>query len=265
LYEALRDLDGERYTLKDLMARVEQEPTRFKWKVVSGLETLDDSGLFSGDPVAVEDLVREGQASIINLLGTEPHIQELVVAKLARTLFDARRLGSIPAFFFLIEEAHNFCPERGFGDAISSSLLRDIAAEGRKFGFQLCVVSQRPARVDKNVLSQCNTQIILKVTNPNDLRAIGHSIEGFTSGMEQEIRQLSVGHALIVGECVEQPITVDIRARETKHLTTHIRVKAPEEEEEEVPVEEAPEPVVEEVDEDFLEWILGLVRKIFIK
>ena len=264
LYEALKDLEGQRYTLKDLMVRVEEEPTRFKWKLVSGLEALEDSGLFAGEPVLAEDIVKEGQASIINLLGTDPHIQELVVAKLARMLFDARKLGNVPAFFFLIEEAHNFCPERGFGDSLSSSLLRDIAAEGRKFGFQLCVVSQRPARVDKNVLSQCNTQIILKVTNPNDLRAIGHSIEGFTSGMENEIRQLSVGHALIVGECVEQPITVDVRARETKHLTSHIRVKAPEEEDGEVEEPEVDE-VVEEDDESFLSWLLKGVKGVFLR
>lgn len=35
--------------------------------------------------------------------------------------------------------------------------------------------------------------------------------------MENDIKQLSVGQALIVGECVEQPITVNIRARETRH------------------------------------------------
>jgi DNA helicase HerA-like ATPase len=264
LYSALRELEGERYTLKDLMVRVEQEPTQFKWKVISGLEALADSGIFDGEPVSCEELVREGRASIINLLGTEPHIQELVVAKLARMLFDARRLGKIPDFFFLVEEAHNFCPERGFGDAASSSALRDIASEGRKFGFQLCVVSQRPARVDKNVLSQCNTQIILKVTNPNDLRAIGQSIEGFTSGMEQEIKQLSVGHALIVGECVEQPITVDIRVRETKHFTSHNRIRK--EVEEEALKEEVPEePLGPPAPEGFLYSFKEFLKKVFLK
>ncbi|MFH1835974.1 MAG: ATP-binding protein [Methanobacteriota archaeon] len=263
LYSALRDLEGERYTLKDLMVRVEQEPTQAKWKVMSGLEGLDESGIFEGDPIALEDLVQKGQATIINLLGTEHHIQELVVAKLARMLFDGIRVGKIPEFFFLVEEAHNFCPERGFGDSISSSILRDIASEGRKFGFHLCVVSQRPARVDKNVLSQCNTQIILKVTNPNDLRAISHSIEGFTPGMEKEIRQLSVGHALIVGESVEQPITVDIRVRETKHHTSHVRAMVAEQSSEEDDVGEtfSGEDIAEESSSNFLR----LLKRIFLK
>ncbi|ODS41769.1 MAG: hypothetical protein A7315_00200 [Candidatus Altiarchaeales archaeon WOR_SM1_79] len=179
------------------------------------METLRDSGIFEGDTIFEEKLVRPGMTSIINLKGTDPKIQQLIVAKLARNLFEARKLNRIPKFFFLIEEAHNFCPERGFGSALSSNILRTIAGEGRKFGFRIGIVSQRPARVDKNVLSQCNTQIILKVTNPNDLRAIGNSIEGFTSGLEEDIRQLTIGRALVVGECVEQPIVVDVRVRKT--------------------------------------------------
>ncbi|MFH1126187.1 MAG: ATP-binding protein [Candidatus Altiarchaeota archaeon] len=221
LFTSLRDLENGSvngsYTLDDLIMRVEQEPTTLKWKVISGLEILKESKVFDGVPVGPEEIVKRNNASIISLLGTEPHIQELVMAKLVKELFGARRTGLIPEFFFLIEESHNFCPERGFGDAISSEILRTVASEGRKFGFWLCVVSQRPARVDKNVLSQCGTQIILKVTNPNDLRAIGRSIEGFTLHMENEIKQLPVGHALVVGDCVEQPITVAVRIRETKH------------------------------------------------
>ncbi|MBN2250590.1 MAG: ATP-binding protein [Candidatus Altiarchaeota archaeon] len=218
LYNAMRRLESQDYTMQDLINTVRLEKGGDKWKVLSVLESLRNSGVFDGRPVTEKELVKSGKASIIDLKGSEPWVQQLVVARIARDLFNAVKLGELPPFFFLIEEAHNFCPERGFGDAISSEILRTIASEGRKFGLHLCVVSQRPARVDKNVLSQCNTQVILKVTNPNDLRAIGQSIEGFTYGMENDIKQLSVGQALVVGECVEQPITVNIRARESRHI-----------------------------------------------
>ena len=217
VYDSLKRLEGKEYSIQDLINVVRMDDRRTKWKVINGLETLRDSGIFEGKAVTEEELVKKGHASIINLKGLEPKIQQLVVTKIARDLFEAKKLNKIPNLFFLIEEAHNFCPERGFGEAMSSNILRTVASEGRKFGFHLGVVSQRPARVDKNVLSQCNTQIILKITNPNDLRAIGQSIEGFTPGMENDIRQLSVGHALVVGECVEQPITVDIRTRKSRH------------------------------------------------
>ncbi len=218
LYNALRRLEHQDYTIQDLINAVRLEKGRDKWRVINALEGIRNSGVFDGKPITEKELVREGHASIIDLKGAEPKIQQLIVAKISKDLFNSIKLGQIPPFFFLIEEAHNFCPERGFGDTLSSQILRTIASEGRKFGLHLCIVSQRPARVDKNVLSQCNTQIILKVTNPNDLRAIGQSIEGFISGMEDDIKQLSVGQALVVGECVEYPITVNIRARESRHV-----------------------------------------------
>jgi len=218
LYNALRRISHKEYTIDDLIESVKAEKGKDKWKIISVLESMQNANIFDGHQVTEKELVKAGNTSIIDLKGSEPWVQQLVVSRMARDLFTAVKARTIPAFFFLIEEAHNFCPERGFGEAMSSEILRTIASEGRKFGMHLCVVSQRPARVDKNVLSQCNTQIILKVTNPNDLRAIGQSIEGFTSGMEDEIKQLSVGQAIVVGECVEQPITVNIRARETRHL-----------------------------------------------
>lgn len=217
VYNALRRLENQEYSIQDLINAVRLDKSNAKWKVISGLESLRDSGVFEGTPARDRDLVKEGKASIINLKGSEPRIQELIVAKICKNLFSSKKLGEIPNFFLLVEEAHNFCPERGFGDALSSQILRTIASEGRKFGLYLGVVSQRPARIDKNILSQCNTQIILKVTNPNDLRAIGQSIEGFTPGMENDIKQLSIGQALVVGECTEQPITVNVRVRETLH------------------------------------------------
>jgi uncharacterized protein len=218
LYEALRRLDGQDYSLEDLIKSVSEEKEKDKWKIISVLESMQTVGIFDGSPLRDKDMVKAGHCTIIDLKGSEPWVQQLVVARISKDLFKAVKNKAVPAFFLLIEEAHNFCPERGFGEAMSSDILRTVASEGRKFGMHLCVVSQRPAKVDKNVLSQCNTQIILKVTNPNDLRAIGHSIEGFTSGLEDEIKQLSVGQAIVVGECVEQPITVNVRARETRHV-----------------------------------------------
>jgi hypothetical protein len=231
LYDALKRLEDREYTLQDLINVVRLDNSTAKWKIISGLEYLRDSGVFEGAPIQEDEVVRWGNTSIINLKGCEPGIQELVVRKIATDLFNAKKLNQIPDFFFLIEEAHNFCPERGFGDALSSKILRTIASEGRKFGFYLGVVSQRPARVDKNVLSQCNTQIILKVTNPNDLRALSQSIEGFTPGMENDIKELGIGQALVVGECVEHPVVVNIRVRESKDGKSKEKVGEGEDEE----------------------------------
>jgi hypothetical protein len=95
--------------------------------------------------------------------------------------------------------------------------MRTIASEGRKFGLGLLVISQRPARVDKNVVSQCNTQIILRITNPNDLNAIKKGVEGLTSEMVGEIKRLPPGTAMVVNPELEKPIIVNIRTRKSRH------------------------------------------------
>ena len=74
-------------------------------------------------------------------------------------------------------------------------------------------------------ISQCNTQIILKVTNPNDLKAITDSVEGVTPGMREEIRDLPVGVAMIVG-VTDQPLMSDIRIRRSLHGGESIKLTA---------------------------------------
>jgi len=99
------------------------------------------------------------------------------------------------------------------------------------------------------------------VTNPNDLRAIGRSIEGFTNAMENEIKQLPVGHALVVGECVEQPITVCVRIRETKHGRA---IKPKEEDDEEIELEKHPQKKQRKKMEGRKSW-LDVILGFFIK
>ena len=115
-----------------------------------------------------------------------------------------------------MEEAHNFCPERALGETKASKIIRTVAAEGRKFGLGLCIISQRPAKVDKNVISQCTTQILLKMTNPNDLRSVISSSEGVSSDSEGEIQKLNIGTCLLTG-VIDIPLKVNIRPRISKH------------------------------------------------
>src|SRR3989441_12735339 len=104
----------------------------------------------------------------------------------------------------VVEESHNFCPQ--VGQRASWKVFRTPASEGRKFGLRLVVITQRAAKVDKTVLSQCNTQIILKVTNPNDLKAIIASVEGLTTAMAEEISRLPIGVAIMTGGGLQMQI-----------------------------------------------------------
>lgn len=219
LYQAIKEIKEYKklYNLRDIIDAVNRSKSNARWNVIASLESLDSIGVFSENGTSSDQMVLKGKCSTINMKGVPPDVQDVVVARLTKQLFDDRKAGKIPPFLFVVEEAHNYCPERGYGNAVSSNILRTVASEGRKFGMGLCVVSQRPAKVDKNIISQCNTNIILKVTNPNDLKAIIQSVEGLTNQTFREIQRLPIGVAFVSGAGLQLPILTEIRTRETNH------------------------------------------------
>ena len=219
LYQAIKELKEYKnlYNLRDIIDSVNRSKSNARWNVIASLESLDSIGVFNDTGTSTTEIIRNGKCTLINMKGVPPDVQEVVVARITKELFDDRKAGKIPPFLMIVEEAHNYCPEKGVGKAVSSSILRTVASEGRKFGMGLCIVSQRPAKVDKNIISQCNTNIILKVTNPNDLKAIIQSVEGLTTQTYGEIQRLPIGVALISGSGLQMPVMTEIRTRETSH------------------------------------------------
>lgn len=210
------------YNIMDIIRILEKDEEPGNASLIDELEYLLEIDIFAREGTRIDDLVHKGKCTIVNLKGTPPDIQELIVGRVATALFQLRKLNRIPPLMLVVEEAHNYCPQVGI--AASSKIMRTIASEGRKFGLGLLIVSQRAAKVDKNVLSQCNTQIILKVTNPNDLKAIAASVEGLTSGMTDEIQRLPIGVAITTGGGLQMPLFIEVRPRETKHGGDSVKV-----------------------------------------
>ncbi len=210
------------YGIEDIIAVLEADEEHALGTLINELEYLKEMNLFAPQGTRISEIVQAGKTSIINLKGTPPDIQELIVSRIATALFELRKIGKIPPMMMVVEEAHNYCPQQG--QVMSSKIMRTIASEGRKFGLGMAIISQRPAKVDKNVLSQCNTQIILKVTNPNDIKAVVASVEGLTSGMADLIQHIPLGVAIVTGGGISMPLFVEVRPRETKHGGESVRV-----------------------------------------
>lgn len=219
--ETLRE-EGELYSVTDLINVLKEDGGAKNAVLITELEYIDSMGIFAKRGNRIDELVENGKTTIINLKGVPPDIQQLIVKRLATFMFELRKKGSIPPMMFVVEEAHNYCPQAEH--VMSSKPLATIASEGRKFGLGLMVISQRPAKIDKNVLSQCGTQIILKVTNPNDLKAITASIEGLTTGMSDDIQSMPIGMAMVVGAGIESPLLVEVRPRESRHGGAGVKI-----------------------------------------
>jgi len=224
LARLLREMKREKkhFGISELIERIEGDEkakSATKDVLISVLYDLMETGLFgASDYPSSKDIAQQGMLSIVDLSSfISSRKKQMVIAHIARRLFNHRRESKIPPFLLVLEEAHQFVPETARAEnAISRGIIQTIAREGRKFHASLCLISQRPIQLSTTALSQCNTHIILRVTNPYDLDHIGRSAEGITKDVQNQISGLKVGTGLIVGESVNFPIFVKIRKRESK-------------------------------------------------
>lgn len=89
--------------------------------------------------------------------------------------------------FIVVDEAHNLIPsgpQEGASDALRET-FRTIAAEGRKFGLFLILVTQRPDKVDERVLSECGNHVLMRVQSETLLRDTCTAL-----GLEDHIKAL---------------------------------------------------------------------------
>jgi uncharacterized protein len=156
----------------------------------------------------------------LSLLASE--VLENVTALLARLILEfLQRLGSeeskvrrgdLPVVLVL-EEAQNYIHERrGLEDeSISREVFERVAREGRKYGLSLVLASQRPSELSKTVLSQCNSFIVHRLQNPEDLRYFREIVPGIYEQLLGQLPALAQRHALVLGECVRAPALVHMR------------------------------------------------------
>jgi DNA helicase HerA-like ATPase len=205
--------------VKSEIENIDNEKTRASlYGVISEIEEV---GLFGKiDEPSVVDFVKPAQMVVIDLNSViSEKKKQILVAYLSNKLFNERRGHSkkIPPFALFVEEAHNFIPEgTAIEHAVARSSLRTIAREGRKFGASLVVISQRPKRLDTTTLANCNTNIILRITNPYDLDHISQSCEGLDKSSIGIISSLRVGEALVVGEAANAPTFFKVRLRKSQ-------------------------------------------------
>ncbi|HAJ34352.1 MAG TPA: ATP-binding protein [Chloroflexi bacterium] len=189
---------------------------------------LGNSRIFHDfENLELDELFKPGQCTIIQLNEIDRREQQVIVATLLRRVYQARMdtaKGKLERgdpshlpypVFCLLEEAHNYAPANA--DAVSSDVLKTILSEGRKFGVGIGLITQRPGKLDGDVLSQCMTQCIMRITNPIDQNRIAESVESVGRDLLRELPSLSKGQVVVSGASVNTPVLLKVRKRITQH------------------------------------------------
>jgi DNA helicase HerA-like ATPase len=201
--------------LNDFLETAESLPQEDYRKIRGRLVFLKKiKEIFQDYTTGINDYLGPGKMSVMDLSGMDQFLANYFSYRVLSSIYDIKLSSEFkyPVFVF-IEEAHNFVPPRN--NSSIAKMIKKIAGEGRKFGIFLIVITQRPGKIDADVLSQCNSQIILRVTNPSDQNAILESSENITGYLMEDLPSLDTGEAIIVGEVVKMPAIVKIRDRET--------------------------------------------------
>lgn len=171
---------------------------------------------FGGEPVRLFEpakLLTSRGIKVLDLSGLDLFDQRIFMAVALDGMYKAAlRRANIPTFV-VVEEAHNFVPARE--SPVSKPYVVKIAREGRKFGLGLCLISQRPTKLDPDALSQCMTQIFKRIINPIDLRYVATVAEHLDD--PYQLRGLDEEAALVTGVSVSLPLLVKVGDRWTQH------------------------------------------------
>jgi ABC-type oligopeptide transport system ATPase subunit len=188
---------GKTYTAKGLVERLLDQkrrvcildPTGAWW----GLRTKPDGKkpgypvmIFGGDHADVPLTKHAGDAvarivaehnvpSIIDLSETRMGERQTFVRDFADTLYQLNR----QALHLVIDEADEFAPQNPLPETKRMLHAIDmIVRRGRVRGFRVMLISQRPAVIHKNVLTQANTLVAMQLTSPQDRKAIEGWVQG---------------------------------------------------------------------------------------
>ncbi|MDW0321877.1 MAG: ATP-binding protein [Nitrososphaeraceae archaeon] len=136
----------ERYQALDVLAKRPYSSKRQRRLVVVDLPSINNNEL---------------RALVLNSILTEEW--ENAEKKWEEAMKSPRDEDRRVPTFIVLDEAHNFIPAspRSRHESLVREQFRTIAAEGRKFGLFLILVSQRPDKLDDLVLSECGNKAIL--------------------------------------------------------------------------------------------------------
>lgn len=167
-------------------------------------------------------LTDDGRLLRICLSGVayEYNAREIIANVIGRYLLSKARAGIFlqrPAVV-IVDEAHNFLGRHIGTEDYQSQLnaFELIAKEGRKYGLNICLASQRPRDITEGVLSQMGTMIVHRLTNERDRQVVERACGEIDRAASAFLPNLRPGEAAIIGTDFPIPLTIQIREPDKK-------------------------------------------------
>ena len=196
------DIDGEYYGLKE----------RYEVLVAGMGEGVDVEVDVDCAPEIAQASMERNVPVILDLSGFLSSERTEFLKSYLSTLWNLAGKLRRP-YVIAIEEAHEFIPQ-GVRTELKELITR-VALRGRKRGLGAIIISQRSAKVEKDVLSQAGILFLHRVVHEADMRVYGELLPWRKSEVKELVSALETGDCIFVnGETV---LPTHVRKRETFH------------------------------------------------
>jgi TolA-binding protein len=195
------DIDGEYYGLKEeyeILHAGDDEECDIR-VTVDHAEKIASLALEQNVPIILD----------VSSFLDEDEARELLTA-VARHLFAKAKKRKQP-FLLLVEEVHEFIPQKGSVGECGKMLIK-ISKRGRKHGLGVMGVSQRPADVKKDFITQCDWLVWHRLTWDNDTKVVRRVLDGDYAAA---VEDLDDGEAFLMTDWAEEIRRVQFHRKQT--------------------------------------------------
>lgn len=148
---------------------------------------------------------------IVDLSGIPNDVAGIVSSTIARLLFmyklwETSEERKIDPILLVCEEAHRYVPNRGEAEySAAQDAVKRVAKEGRKYGLGLMLISQRPSEIEPTVLSQCNSWLVMRLTNGDDQSYVMKFLPDSLTNLGKILPSLRRREAIFIGQAAVIP------------------------------------------------------------
>lgn len=162
---------------------------------------------------------KDSNVIIVDMSGITFDVLNVAVSLISRLLFNfmyySKQINPVKEIdnpiLLVYEEAHNYIPRLSDSKykAVKESVER-IAKEGRKYGISAMIVSQRPSEISETIFSQCNTFVVMRLTNPTDQSYVKRLLPDSVSSITDNLPGLEQREALVLGTSIPMPAILKV-------------------------------------------------------
>lgn len=184
--------------------------SRMQSLVESSFSKIFNITKFKNKESFFEDLLDKSNITNIDISAMDDSMSEVLIRVLSKIILDYQKghqqKADKPINLF-IEEAHRYIKDNALSHGTYDfDIFQRISKEGRKYGFLMCVSTQRPSDLSKTVVSQCSNFIVHRIQNPDDLNYISRMVPYIDRNTIDRLTYLQTGHALVFGSAIKIPM-----------------------------------------------------------